>query len=265
MQPYGFQYIEYCQQIILGKDRGLMKKIGVVVDNAFLYKGLKHIIEKQSLEKKYEFHYFFSEGHKPLENQLCQYSDLTAINLERMSLQLSEQFDLLLSLHCKQKFPANLVNTCRCINIHPGYNPYNRGWYPQVFSIINKKPIGVTIHEMDVQFDHGPIIYRELIEIEDSDTSYSVYRKIQKKECELLDKHLLTLIEGNYKTQIIDVEGNINYKKDFDKLCKIDLGKNATYREVIDFLRAMTFNEYNNAYFIDENGDKIYVKIELTK
>lgn len=242
-----------------------MKKIGIVTDNVFLYEEVKHIIKKRSLEKHYKFSYFFSEGNESFENQSRQCSDLTAINIEEKSSQLSKQYDLLLSLHCKQKFPEYLVNACRCINVHPGYNPYNRGWYPQTFSIINKKPIGVTIHEMDAELDHGPIIYRELVEIEDSDTSYSVYQKIQKKESELLEKYLQTLIEGNYKTQIIDEEGNINYKKDFGELCKIDLEQTATYRDVIDYLRAMTFKDYKNAYFIDGDGNKIYVKIELIK
>ena len=66
---------------------------------------------------------------------------------------------------------------------------------------MNKKPVGVTIHEMDVQIDHGPVIVRELVEIADSDTSYDVYQKILKKECELLEKYLAVLVDGITKNR----------------------------------------------------------------
>ncbi len=72
-----------------------------------------------------------------------------------------DKYILFISLHCKQIFPQRLTDNYRCINIHPGYNPYNRGWFPQVFSILNKNTAGVTIHEIDQELDHGPIIYQE--------------------------------------------------------------------------------------------------------
>ncbi len=241
-----------------------MKQVCVISDNEALYQAFRKIIEKQVLTSKYKFAFFTSE--KEIKDIPPRWNDeLAVINLKEESDLFLRQYDLFISLHSKQIFPADMVQRYRCINIHPGYNPYNRGWYPQVFSIINKKPVGVTIHEMDTQMDHGPIIYRERIEIEAADTSGSVYQKIYKKECELLALHLEELIEGNYRKSMPEAEGNINYKQDFKQLCLIDMDKAATYREVIDFLRAMTFDGYYNAYFIDEHGDKIYVKLDMDK
>ena len=162
-------------------------------------------------------------------------------------------------------FPNKLVDNHRCINVHPGLNPYNRGWYPQVFSIINKKPIGVTIHEMDRELDHGPIIYQEELEIFSYDTSYDIYQRILSKEIELLDQNLESLIDGKYETIIPKSQGNLNCKSDFDKLCKIDLNEQGSFGYFIDLLRATTFVNYDNAYFCDENGNKIYVSIKLKK
>jgi methionyl-tRNA formyltransferase len=175
------------------------------------------------------------------------------------------QYEVFLSLHCKQLFPEKLVRNHRCVNIHPGFNPYNRGWFPQVFSIINKKPVGVTIHEMDEELDHGSILYQEKIDIKLYDTSWSVYHRIQQKEVELLEKYLLDIIEKRYNKKAMLSEGNINYKSDFEKICRIDLSKQATYGEVIDLLRATTFDGYDNAYFMDDDGNKIYVNINLKK
>ena len=58
-------------------------------------------------------------------------------------------------------------------------------------------------------------------------------------------------------------EGNINLKKDFNALCAIDLEKTMTLKEAIDYLRAMTFTGYKNAFFYDERGNKVYVEINL--
>ena len=72
---------------------------------------------------------------------------------------------LIISLHCKQLFPKGLISTVKCINVHPGLNPHNRGWYPQVFSIINKRPLGATIHEIDEELDHGDVIAQKEVPV----------------------------------------------------------------------------------------------------
>lgn len=151
----------------------------------------------------------------------------------------------------------------RCINIHLGFNPYNRGWFPQDFSIMNKLPVGVTIHEIDTQLDHGPIIVQEEIPIFAYETSLDVYNKIQKLELEMLDIYLEILISGEYKTWHPKIEGNINYKADFDILCELNLMQKGTLGEFLDLLRATTFPPYENAYFYDNEGNKIYVSVNL--
>src|SRR5690349_14011177 len=82
-----------------------------------------------------------------------------------------KSYDLVISYHCRQLFPRKLVESVRCINIHPGLNPFNRGWYPGVFSIVNGLPAGATIHEIDEKIDHGPAIAQKNIEVLPEDTS----------------------------------------------------------------------------------------------
>lgn len=153
------------------------------------------------------------------------------------------------------------MNGVRCVNIHPGLNPYNRGWYPQVFSIINKLPIGVTIHEMDEFVDHGPIIIQKEIKIEDYETSFDVYKKLLETSIELIKENLMNIIYGNYRVSFPNIEGNLNLRKDFVNLLEIDMAKIATYREVIDFLRAMTFKGHNNAFFMIKMEEKCFWKL----
>jgi methionyl-tRNA formyltransferase len=189
---------------------------------------------------------------------------MESIEMKRQYLELIGVYDLVFSLHCKQLFPDELVKKIRCINVHPGYNPYNRGWFPQVFSILNKMKAGATIHEIDEQLDHGPIIARKEVVIEAWDTSLTAYNKVQQAEIELLEENIENIIAGNYKTFKPEEEGNVNLKKDFAALCKLDLKETVTIAEAIDKLRALTHGEYKNAWFEHPvTGQKIYVSIQL--
>lgn len=172
-------------------------------------------------------------------------------------------YALLLSIHCKQIFPPELVNGIRCINVHPGLNPYNRGWFPQVFSIINSLPSGVTIHEIDEELDHGPIIAQRVYEIRPWDTSGSAYAKIMAIERDLVLEHFIAIRDRAYEAVAPQEQGNVNTKKDFEKLKQIDLGQRGTFGEFINRLRALTHDNFRNAYFIDDSGAKVFVRISL--
>lgn len=188
---------------------------------------------------------------------------ISPINLKTKSEFLKENFDIGFSCHCKQIFPAELVSNIPCFNFHPGYNPFNRGWFPQVFSIINGMKAGATLHRMDEFVDHGPIIDQKEVQIKASDTSNNVYDQVLKEEFKLFNKWIDKLISGNFNESPLLAEGNYNSITNFKELCEIDLNSTLTFKEAIDFLRAMSFDGYDNAYFFDKDGSKIFVKIEL--
>lgn len=191
--------------------------------------------------------------------------EIRQINVRKQTDHIISSYDLVISIHCKQLFPAKLVNGIRCINVHPGLNPHNRGWYPQVFSIINGLPSGVTIHEIDEDLDHGPIIAQQAYEIQSWDTSGSAYKKIMAIERALVLEHFVAIRDRNYEAITPSQQGNLNYKKDFEELREIDLNATATFGQVINRLRALTHDNFNNAYFSDPAGNKVFVKITLEK
>lgn len=232
-----------------------MSKILVITDNLFLLQHLKRILKDYDIDADYR-----CSPKSPLSTILYP-----LIIKENVSTIL-KNYSLIFSAHCKQFFPKEIVNAIRCINIHPGLNPYNRGWYPQVFSILNKLPIGATIHEMDEELDHGPIICQKQVNIEAWDTSLSAYEKVQNAEIELLEEWIPNLISGDYCKTLPIIEGNLNLKKDFNALCEIDLTKVQKIGDTIDLLRALTHGEYSNAYFIDgKTGNKVYIRLEMIK
>lgn len=186
-------------------------------------------------------------------------------DLYQDSWELIGEYDLIISAHCKKIFDKKLVESTRIVNIHPGLNPYNRGMYPHIFSIMNGLPTGATIHEIDNKIDNGDIIVQKEVVIHMYENSKELHQRIMKVEMDLFESHFDEIIYGTYVKTKPHIEGNINYKKDFDKLCEINLGDVDTFERHINKLRAMTYDDYKNAYFYDEDGNKIYIKIELSK
>lgn len=242
-----------------------MKNILLITDNEELLNRFKSLLKELKIDtKRYNFDYAYSYNNSHFIQKYENAEWIKPLNVKESISVLQSKYDLILSLHCKQLFPAQLVSEVRCINIHPGLNPFNRGWYPQVFSIINSFPSGATIHEIDQHLDHGPVICQKEVKIEMWDTSFTAYNKILDAEIELLAENLEKILEHNYTTTIKD-EGNLNLKKDFNDLREIDLGNIDTFENHINKLRALTHGDYSNAYFFDQEGTKIYLKIELTK
>ncbi len=241
----------------------LFRKVLVVSDNLFL---ISHFHSLVSPFTETEVTYCCSPGKTSLLDNPLLPVKVFAIDMKKDQTGLPSKYDLIFSLHCKQLFPAELIKKIKCINVHPGFNPYNRGWFPQVFSIVNGMKAGATIHEIDEQLDHGAIIAQREVPIESYDTSMSVYEKIQTAEVELLKENLENILSNNYSTFLPKEEGKVNLKKDFNALCKIDLNKRVTMKWALDYLRALTHGDYKNAYFIDEHtGSKVFVTLRLEK
>lgn len=237
-----------------------MKKVCVISDNAKIYNAVRESLNDND---DYEIEWFFSEGNKEFIQEAGIKSGLHAVNLKNICTAWYMKYTVIISLHCKQIFPKRIVDSVRCVNVHPGMLPYNRGMYPQVFSIINGMPFGVTIHEMDEKIDSGRVIIQKKINILPDDTSDKVYARAIMTEVELLVENIHRIVQGDYKTEILDGVGNYNSRQDFCKLCCIDTNKKLTMREAIDYLRALTFEGYDNAYFVSENGKKVFVSVKL--
>ena len=237
------------------------KSILIITDNIQLSEKFESIIGGiKGVEYSFGISPFSSliGFREKLESPVNEYdlNDLEVIN------SIIRLHDLVISIHCKQFFPKTLVESIKCINIHPGYNPINRGWFPQVFSIIYDLPIGATIHEIDNELDHGAIIAREFVDKTIGDTSLSLYNKILRLEVKLLKENIEQILLDSYKTIVPEGEGNLFMKKDFNDLCQLDLEESLTMREALNRLRALSHGDYSNAYFIDEvSRQKYYCKI----
>ncbi len=88
----------------------------------------------------------------------------------------------------------------RILNIHPALLPSFRGMnaFQQALDY-GVKWTGTTIHLVDEDVDHGPIICQEPVPVKDDDTYQSLKARVQKAEYEAYPKAIKMFIEGRPK------------------------------------------------------------------
>ncbi|MGA2774441.1 MAG: phosphoribosylglycinamide formyltransferase [Candidatus Omnitrophota bacterium] len=100
---------------------------------------------------------------------------------------------------------AEFVNEYRgrIINIHPSLLPAfkGEGGIKDAFEY-GVKVTGVTVHFVDEQMDHGPIILQQAILIGDKDTLESLEAKIHKLEHKLYPEAIKLFVEGKLEIEV---------------------------------------------------------------
>src|SRR5687768_9409595 len=96
--------------------------------------------------------------------RLREADTLAAIEALGAEIAVSVMFGYLLRPELLALFPRG------AINLHPAYLPYNRGAYPNVWSIVEGTPAGVTLHYIDPGVDTGDLIGRQEVAVEPTDT-----------------------------------------------------------------------------------------------
>jgi phosphoribosylglycinamide formyltransferase 1 len=93
----------------------------------------------------------------------------------------------------------------RVINIHPALIPAfcGRGMYGlrvhQAVLDYGVKLTGCTVHFVDNQYDHGPIILQKAVEVLPSDSPESLQARVFEAECEAYPQALRMLASGRVK------------------------------------------------------------------
>jgi len=97
-------------------------------------------------------------------------------------------------------FVRNYKN--RILNIHPALLPSFRGVnaFKQALDY-GVKWTGTTIHLVDEEVDHGPIIYQVPIPVEEGDTYEGLKARVQRAEFEAYPKAIKMFIEGRPRVE----------------------------------------------------------------
>jgi phosphoribosylglycinamide formyltransferase-1 len=90
----------------------------------------------------------------------------------------------------------------RIINIHPALLPSFKGTHGiRDAFVCGVKQTGVTVHFVDAELDHGPIILQEPVRVEEGDTLESLEEKIHKTEHRLYPEAIRLFAEGRLKIE----------------------------------------------------------------
>jgi phosphoribosylglycinamide formyltransferase 1 len=90
----------------------------------------------------------------------------------------------------------------RILNVHPALLPKygGKGMYGNfVHEAVLESgdpETGVTIHLVDGEYDHGPVVVQETVRVEPNDTVQSLTTRVQSKEQELFPETLRRIVSG---------------------------------------------------------------------
>ena len=150
-----------------------------------------------------------------------------------------------------------------CVNLHPALLPYNRGANPNVWTIVDGTPAGVTLHYVDEGIDSGDIIAWRKVPVSPTDTGASLYRRLEEA-CVTLFRDVWRAVSAGEAPRIAQNEqlATFHRTRDLEKIDAIDPEATFTARELIDIIRARTFPPYAGAY-IQSEGQRIYLRLEM--
>lgn len=149
------------------------------------------------------------------------------------------------------------------INFHPALLPINRGWYPNVYSILEGSPAGVTLHQLAEKADTGPIWAQKEVFVDECDTSDVLYEKLQKEIVELF-KDAWPKIKTGVISPIPQDESRASYrsKLEINKYDGINLNSIVKVEDFLRLLKARSFKNKGFAYYI-KDGKKIYLNLRI--
>lgn len=124
-------------------------------------------------------------------------------------------------------------------NLHPGLLPQYRGAHVLNWTLVNGEPeTGVTLHQLSVVFDEGPIVASSSVPVDVLDTVNDVDRKINAQIPSLLKQ-----LEGMVKSGLISLRKQTGVAKHYRKRTPADGGvsihKSAV--EIYNSIRALTY------------------------
>lgn len=179
------------------------------------------------------------------------------------------ELDFIIGIHFPYIIPKETLDIPKqgFLNLHPAYLPFNKGWHTPSWAILNKTPIGATLHFMAEELDEGDIIHQQKLNISPGDTAHTLYTKLKKMEFDVFKEAWPQLSSFNYfSIHQTKESGTRHVKKDLfsSNVQEIHLHKTYPAEVIIDKLRALSTNKLNEAAYFIKDGIKYRMQIAIT-
>lgn len=151
------------------------------------------------------------------------------------------------------------------VNTHPSLLPYNRGKHYNFWALVEQAPFGVTLHRVDCGVDTGDIVAQKEILYDWCDNGQTLYVKAQAAMVDLFCQTYPKLRSGHFDSQPQNREiGSLHHSSEIDPASKIDLDRLYQGRDLINLLRARTFEGHPGCWF-EEAGNRYEISINIRK
>jgi len=134
-----------------------------------------------------------------------------------LSILESDRIDLIILAGYMKKLPIEVINRYRnrVVNIHPGLLPAfgGKGMYGsrvhEAVIAYGAKISGITIHFVDEEYDHGPIISQVTVPVFDNDDPHTLAQRVLEVEHDNFWKAVEAISEGRICVDGRRVIGNV--------------------------------------------------------
>jgi methionyl-tRNA formyltransferase len=149
------------------------------------------------------------------------------------------------------------------INTHPSLLPHNRGQHYNLWALVEQAPYGVTLHRVDAGIDTGDILAQSAIDCDSCDTGETLYIKAQEEMVKLFSTHYPVLRAGSLAGVPQNAEeGSSHLASEIEPASRLDLEGSYRCRDLINLLRARTFDGHPGCWFQD-SGRRYEISISI--
>lgn len=150
------------------------------------------------------------------------------------------------------------------VNLHPALLPYNRGAHPNVWSIVDGTPAGVTLHFIDEGIDTGDIIAQREVPSQVTDTGASLYARLEEAALALFMETWPAIYANALRGRPQSSGGTFHPVAGLERIDRIKPDQVMAAGDLINILRARTFPPYKGAY-LDLGDRRVYLRLELVE
>ncbi len=150
----------------------------------------------------------------------------------------------------------------KILNIHPSLLPKYRGASPLQAQILNnEQDVGVSIMQVDIEMDHGPIISQKKIAIKNWPIGFiELQNTLAKEGAKIISEILPDWIKGKIKTQEQNHSEASFTKKVEKKDGLVDIVNGDQFK---NYLKILAYEEWPRAFFeVEKKGIKTRVIIK---
>ena len=183
------------------------------------------------------------DSDDPLAAYLFNYN-IQTLSFEEL---IAKKPNIIFSINYWKKIEKVIIDSIPLgiINLHHSYKLKYKGRYSTSWAIMNARRLdcwehGTTLHYIDEKLDEGEIIDTRKCEIDEFDTAYTLFNKVEILAIEMFKENFHKLINAKIISRIQRDETPFFYsEKSINEI--FDEGKRYTLIELYDIARAWSF------------------------